>query len=119
MNITKEISNFFPDDFTYVRYDIYDNNKHSIQQYLEEAYNTIKYHQQNTEGNILVHCHMGASRSASVVIYYLMKTQFHENGDAFSFEDALEFVKNKRPIINPTFRFTKDLAKSIYVKKDD
>lgn len=117
MNITKEISNYFPDDFEYVRYDIYDNNVHSIQQYLEDAFQKIQYYQKNREGNILIHCHMGASRSATVIIYYLMKTQFHENGDAFTFEDALEFVKNKRPIINPTFRFTKDLAKSVYDNK--
>jgi len=36
----------------------------------------------------------GASRSASVVIYYLMK---HNN---MSFIEAHNFVKNKRPIVN-------------------
>lgn len=114
INVTKEITNYYPDDFIYIRYDLYDNNKHSIEKYLEQAYHDIKYHQENTEGNILIHCYMGASRSASVVIYYLMRTKKHDDGTPFSFDDALNFLKEKRPIVNPTFRFTKDLAKSIY-----
>ena len=112
-NITKEISNYYPDDFIYLRYNIYDNNKNSIGKYLEKAFSDIKHHQRNTEGNILVHCYMGASRSASVIIYYLMKTQKNKNGDQLSFDEALDFIKEKRAIVNPTFRFTKDLAKSM------
>lgn len=112
-NITKEISNYFPNDFIYVRCNLYDNNKHSISKYLEKIYQDIKYYQEYIDGNILIHCYMGASRSAIVIIYYLMKKQKHENGNLFTFDDALNFVKSRRSIINPTFRFTKDLAKSI------
>lgn len=112
LNITKEITNHYPDDITYLRYDIYDNNKHSIEKHLEESYQDIKHHQENTEGNILVHCYMGRSRSVSVILYYLMMTKKKDNGDSFTFDDAMKFVKDKRPIINPTFRFTKDLARS-------
>lgn len=114
INVTKEISNYYPDNFIYIKYNLYDNNKHSIEKYLEKAYNDIKYHQENTEGNILIHCYMGASRSASVVIYYLMRTKKRDDGTPYTFDDALKFLKEKRPIVNPTFRFTKDLAKSIY-----
>lgn len=113
LNITKEISNHYPDDISYIRYDIYDNNKHSILKHLESAFRDIQHHQQNTEGNILIHCYMGRSRSVSVLLYYLMKTRKHNTGESYSFDDALKFVREKRPIINPTFRFTKDLAKSI------
>lgn len=111
-NITKEISNYYPEEFIYHKCNIYDNNKHSISTYLEKIYQEIRHHQQKTEGNILVHCYMGASRSASVVLYYLMKTQKNNNGEYLQFDEALEFIKKKRQI-NPTFRFTKDLAKSI------
>ena len=31
----------------------------------------------------------------------------------YTFDEALNFVKQKRPIVNPTFRLTKDLACSI------
>jgi protein-tyrosine phosphatase len=112
-NITKEISNYFPKDFTYYKCNIYDNNKHSISSYLEKIYQEIRYHQQKTEGNILIHCYMGASRSASVVLYYVMKTCKNNSGEYLSFDEALNFIKSKRQVVNPTFRFTKDLAKSI------
>ena len=79
MNATTEISNYYPDDFIYLRYELYDNNKHSIKKYLEKSYSDIQYHQQHTSGNILVHCFMGASRSASIIIYYLMRTQKKES----------------------------------------
>ncbi len=59
---------------------------------------------------------MGRSRSASVVLYYLMRTQKNDDGTPFSFDDALKFLQDKRPIVNPTFRFTKDLAKSMIGK---
>ena len=117
MNATSEISNYYPDDFQYLRYKLYDNNKHSIRKYLEQSYNDILFHQQNTPGNILVHCYMGASRSASIVLFYIMKKKTHDDGRNFSFDDALQFIRNKRIIVNPTFRLTKDLASSIHPSK--
>jgi atypical dual specificity phosphatase len=118
MNATTEISNYYPNDFVYLRYELYDNNKHSIKKYLEKSYNDIKYHQENTSGNILVHCFMGASRSASIVLYYLMRTQKKEDDTYFTFDDAVSFLKDKRIVVNPTFRLTKDLAQSIMPKKE-
>lgn len=115
INITKEISNYYPNDFQYKRYDIYDNNKNSIISYLEQACDDIKeFQNENKSGNILLHCFMGASRSASVLIYYIMINKTKPNGEFFTFDEALDFIKSKRTIVNPTFRLTKDLAKSIY-----
>ena len=96
-----------------MRYELYDNNKHSIKKYLEQSLNDIQHHQQNSQGNILIHCFMGASRSASIVTYYLMQTMKHDNGRPFTFDDAVLFLRNKRIIVNPTFRLTKDLASSV------
>ena len=112
-NVTNEIRDYFPDEFTYVRYKLYDNNKERIKSHVHDAYEKIKYHQQNTEGNIFIHCYMGKSRSATIVLFYIMKTMKHSDGSAYSFDDALEFLKSKRPIVNPTFRFTKDIAQSV------
>ena len=114
MNATKEISDYYPKYFSYYRYKLYDNNKHRIKKYLEKSYEDIIYNQQNTQGNILIHCFMGASRSASIVIYYLMRTMKHDDGKPFSFDDAVGFLKEKRIVVNPTFRLTKDLASSIF-----
>lgn len=116
VNVTKEISHYYPTEFEYIRFDIYDNNEQSIAKYLDQSYQYIIEQQKAHTGNILVHCYMGSSRSASVVIYYLTKTQRKANGEFFTFDEALEFVKSKRNIVNPTFRFTKDLAKSIMIE---
>lgn len=56
---------------------------------------------------------MGASRSASIVIYYLMKTQKNPDGSCFTFDNAFQYLREKRCTVNPTFRLTKDLASSI------
>jgi len=46
-----------------------------------------------------VHCAAGVSRSASIVIAYLMKINH------WTFENAYSFVKSKRKIIDPNFGF--------------
>jgi atypical dual specificity phosphatase/dual specificity phosphatase 12 len=51
----------------------------------------------------LVHCYAGISRSASIIISYLMKKY------NWSYEKAYNYVKNKRPIINPNRGFKKQL----------
>ncbi len=118
INATTEISNYYEklNDFTYLRYKLYDNNKNRIRQYLEKSFNDIQSHQQNTKGNILIHCFMGASRSASIVLYYLMRTQKHEDNSPYTFDDAVAYLRNKRLTVNPTFRLTKDLASSVCSK---
>lgn len=45
--------------------------------------------------NVLVHCVRGRSRSASVVIAYVMIYQ------GLAYEDARQFVKNKRAVVGP------------------
>lgn len=112
INVSKEITNYYDDEFIYHRYDLYDNNKHSILKHLKQAYKDILHHQKNTSGNILIHCYMGASRSASVVIFYLMKHKKHPDGKPYTFDDALEYIKEKRTVVNPSFRLTKDIAKA-------
>lgn len=47
-------------------------------------------------GRILVHCNKGVSRSVSMVVAYLMKTQDK------SFDDALAMVVAKRPVVSRT-----------------
>ncbi len=54
---------------------------------------------------MLVHCQMGISRSASMVIAFLMK----ELG--MDLKNAKEYVKEKRNIIDPNNAFMKDLKR--------
>lgn len=60
---------------------------------------------------ILVHCMAGASRSVSLVAYYLMKK--YKAGD----DDVLKFIRNKRSVANPNESFRSQLK--TYHKKGD
>lgn len=111
VNATTEIRNYFPDEFIYYKYSLYDNNECSITKYLDDSFDSIKHHQDNTGGNILVHCFMGASRSVSIVANYIMKTVTNIDGSHYTFEEALQFIKNKRPITNPTHKLAGELIK--------
>lgn len=53
--------------------------------------------------NILVHCNAGVSRSAAVVIGYLIREL------NMSFESAYQLVKSNRPCIQPNCGFMKQL----------
>jgi len=130
INVTSEISNYHENspNFTYLNFPIYDNNKQSIKQYLNEAYVQIKHYQETKPGsNILVHCFLGASRSASILIYYMMHMKkgvgmtdldTSTTGEPYyTFDEALQYIRERRRIVNPTFRFTKDLISAIKDKK--
>mgnify|MGYP003334809269 FL=1 len=104
INITNEISNHFPDDFVYFNFKIQDNNKDRLFDFLEESYRKIKEYQNNNDGAILVHCFMGASRSATVVAHYIIKE--HD----YTPDLAIVFIKEKRIIVNLTNRLYNDLC---------
>jgi atypical dual specificity phosphatase len=55
------------------------------------------------ENRVLVHCLAGVSRSATIVIAYLLATT------AMTAEEATEFVRSKRSIVRPNYGFTKQL----------
>eukprot|EP01041_Mallomonas_annulata_P000726 gene726-1398_t len=59
---------------------------------------------QSAKGNVLVHCFAGVSRSASIVLAFLMKI------NNMSLEDARKFLKSKRRCICPNDGFIKQLA---------
>ena len=109
INVTNSISKYYPDDFQYLKYEIEDNNNDSISEFLVNSYINIKRFQKNNpESNILVHCFAGASRSASIILYYLV-IENRKNNINYSLEDALDYLKEKRIIINPTQKFINEL----------
>ena len=55
------------------------------------------------ENRVLVHCLAGMSRSATIVIAYLLATT------PMTTEEATEFVRSKRSIIRPNYGFTLQL----------
>ena len=100
INVTKEINNYFPKDYKYYKFPICDNNEESIDEHIKDIYKIIT---ENHDRNILIHCFMGASRSATAVIYYLMIQH------KMSCDDAIKFVKEKRSTINPSKSFVRTL----------
>lgn len=51
------------------------------------------------KGPVLVHCAAGVSRSATIVIYYIMRS------NRWTFAKSLQFVKQKRSVICPNEGF--------------
>lgn len=102
LNVTREIDNFFPGTFDYFNVRVYDDEKTNL---LKHWDNTFKYiSQAKKEGSkVLVHCKMGVSRSASVVIAYAMKAY------DWSFSEALDHVKTNRNCIKPNKNFLTQL----------
>ena len=85
-------------DFKHKCLDIEDMSRQNIIQYFGECLNFIK-----GEEKILIHCKAGASRSATIVIAYLMWIK------KWKFEQALKYVQEKRPIVGPNEGFLKQL----------
>ena len=88
----------YDQDFIHKKYEIDDSCRQNIIQYFGECLNFIKGNEK-----ILVHCMAGVSRSATIVIAYLMWNQ------KLKFEEALKKVKEKRPIVDPNEGFVKQL----------
>jgi protein-tyrosine phosphatase len=103
INVTDKIENYFPNSYEYETYLIEDNDQQHIIPYLEASYKKIKKFQEKNNGNILVHCVMGASRSASIVCYYLMREY---NLDPKEIYNAM---KLKRDCVNPSHTFFNNL----------
>ena len=95
-------------DFTYLNIPFYDNiqNKeaYELDNYLSKAIRFIKRSIDNDEG-VLVHCQAGVSRSASIVIAYIMAEY------KWTFLKSYLFVRGKRNIIDPNPTFKKCLIK--------
>ncbi|AXS67768.1 ptp [Cryptophlebia peltastica nucleopolyhedrovirus] len=82
-----------------------DENDENMESRLDDMYEFLEKAVQRRE-KILVHCHAGISRSATVVIYYIMKTYRK------SFKDAFNMVNEKRSIW-PNDHFKRILKKKI------
>ena len=103
LNVSSEVDNFFPDTFKYLNIRVLDVDETDL---LKEFDRTNKFIQEAKEQgtSCLVHCKMGVSRSASVVLAYLMK-EFNWN-----YQQAFNFTKQKRNCINPNDSFKQQLA---------
>ncbi|CAL8317044.1 unnamed protein product [Boreogadus saida] len=100
LNVTTHLPLFHYDTglFCYKRLPATDSNKQNLRQYFEEAFEFIEEAHQAGMG-LLIHCQAGVSRSATIVIAYLMKHTW------MTMTDAYKFVKARRAIISPNLNF--------------
>lgn len=91
----------YPDPITCLKIKIYDWDDEPIFEYFEEVCAFID--KQREKGHVLVHCRAGVSRSATIVIAYVMKKK------RWTYKEAYEFVLSKRGIIKPNQGFINQL----------
>lgn len=92
--------------------DVNDNATENVSRYFNNVYkfvdNALK------EGNVLIHCYGGVSRSSSFVLSYLMKSQ------NIDYKTAYKILKERRPGVHPNENFRNQLLqfeRSLGIKK--
>ncbi|XP_042582739.1 dual specificity protein phosphatase 19b [Cyprinus carpio] len=104
LNVAYGVENVFPDLFMYKTVTVLDLPETDITSYFPECFQFINEASQQG-GVVLVHCNAGVSRSASVVIGFLMSQE------KMSFDEAFSAVKTARPYIQPNPGFMSQLKK--------
>ena len=84
-----------------------DSERYNIRYNFDEAFRFIE-DATSRGGRVLVHCAMGISRSATIVIAYLMYKY------RVPLSTAFDFVKSRRPEINPNPGFMNTLQQFEY-----
>lgn len=84
------------------KYNIYDDYDITLD-ILKNIYNKIEV-LTSLDGNVLIHCAHGRSRSVCIVLYYLMRKY------NYSLEESLNIVKKIRPIVHPSPNYIKLLS---------
>lgn len=85
---------------THLRIAVADTFDENLGSRFAEACDFLDFAMAQHKGNILVHCQMGASRSASIILCYLLKKWRH-----MSLQQCLHFVQQQRAVVmpNPSF----------------
>lgn len=93
-----ELNPYFPESFEYVKYDINDEEGENLLPLFSKSAQWIG---NNLSKNypVLVHCKAGVSRSATLVISYLMSAK------SYSFQEALSIAQTSRANILPNKGF--------------
>ena len=103
INVTYEcLNHHFNKGVKYLKLEAIDVADHDMTSVWEQAAEAIHMAKSNNE-KVLVHCHAGRSRSASTIIYYLMKYE------GKPFDVAFSYVKYYRPSINLNSGFISQL----------
>jgi protein-tyrosine phosphatase len=93
-----ELRIFHPNDLSYLQLEMHGAPDEDLKKYIPNCFEFIEKSEKT-----FIHCAGGKSRSASIVIGYLMYKK------KISYEEAYNLVKEKRKKINPNENFVKQL----------
>ena len=88
----------FGKNINFLHIPIYDSSTENITNYFEQSINFINENISQKK-NILVHCQMGISRSATILIAYLIRERKMSHSDAFM------YIKERRGQVEPNIGF--------------
>jgi serine/threonine/tyrosine-interacting protein len=100
INCAKDIPEVFPTDFEYLSLNLKDTPNEDLIEAISDSMNFMK-----NAKKVFIHCKQGVSRSASIVLAYLIK---YEN---MKYDTALSFLQMKRFCVNPNLGFESQLRK--------
>ena len=103
-SIGRELKTFIEPHMTQIQLNIDDLTDTNIAPLFDQVHEFIDKAIE-AQSNCLVHCFKGQSRSATMVISYIMKKQ------KMARDEAIEFVKDQSPRINPNSGFRDALMK--------
>jgi protein-tyrosine phosphatase len=105
LNVSNEVDNAFPDSFEYLRLTLPDDPDVDIARHFQPALEFLTKAKSAASSNrVLVHCYQGVSRSAAIVLSFLIVSR------GLSLKEAFSFCKACRPQISPNIGFWKQLA---------
>ncbi len=94
---------------TYIDVIMYDTNSQKLLEPCETIFKNIEEILAKEGTCILIHCTAGISRSASALIYYIMRKE------EYDYCKALDFISGKRPCIGPNGSFANQLRSMKFV----
>ncbi len=103
-----DLHKFHPKEFTYKHFLIDDHPNEDLKKYFRESLMFM-----DSSKKVYVHCWAGVSRSASIVIAYIMWK------NKYNYEEAYSFVKERREWINPNEGFISQLKEFEQILKNN
>ena len=100
VNVTPGINNYYPDEFKYHNVIVEDLAHATMKPYFNDFYRLIL---DNPNKKIFVHCFAGKSRSASLVLFYIMKKY------EWNLDQAIRYMKSMRDSININCTFIEEI----------
>ncbi|XP_078153936.1 dual specificity protein phosphatase 1-like isoform X1 [Carex rostrata] len=102
LTVAASLDPAFPDEFIYKNIDVLDTPQTCLDAYFQDCIDFID--QAKTSGGaVFVHCFAGRSRSATIVVAYLMKK------NRMTRQAALSLVTSRRPLVAPNPGFIRQL----------